>query len=66
VIDHVIKWLDSQRDPQVIHVREVGGTQLTGPVDLVENVLERIFPGPPGSGGQRFTQQAISMPVLSS
>ena len=33
---------------------------------LGPNVLERILPGPPGSWGERFTRQAISMPVLSS
>ena len=123
VIDHVIKRFTSQRDVQVVHVREVGGSQLAGPMDLIEkdllgwtlsgsprfdlplqgaeldvgksawettlkvleeglglepgiefqqitklgpNVLERILPGPPGSWGQRFTRQAISMPVLSS
>ncbi len=123
VIDHVIKRLAGQRDLQVVHVREVGGTQLAGPVDLIEedllgrplggspgfdlalqgaeldvgkptweaalkvleksfglepgielqqiaklgpHILERILPGPPGSGGDRFTGQAIRLPVLSS
>jgi hypothetical protein len=33
---------------------------------LGPHVLERILPGPPGSWGERFTQQAVSMPVLSS
>ena len=123
VIDHVIKRFTGQRDVQVVHVREIGGSQLAGPMDLIEkdllgwtlggsprfdlplqgaeldvgksaweatlkvleeglglepgiefqqvtrlgpNVLERILPGPPGSRGQRFTRQAISMPVLSS
>ena len=49
VIDHVIKRLTSQGDPQVVHVREVRSAQLTGPVDLVEeDLLGRTlgcFPG---------------------
>jgi hypothetical protein len=32
----VIKRFTSQRDVQVVHVREVGGSQLAGPMDLIE------------------------------
>ena len=39
VIDHVIKRFAGQRDVQVVHVREVGGSQLAGPMDLIEKDL---------------------------
>ena len=39
VIDHVIEWLASECDPQVIHVREIRRSQLTGSVNLVEEDL---------------------------
>ena len=39
VRDHVIKRLASQRDVQVVHGREVGGSQLAGPMDLIEKDL---------------------------
>jgi hypothetical protein len=39
VIDHVIKRLTGQRDPQIVHVSEVGGAELAGRVDLIEEDL---------------------------
>ena len=39
MIDHVIKRFAGQRDVQVVHVREVGGSQLAGPMDLIEKDL---------------------------
>ncbi len=123
VIDHVIKRLAGQCDSQTVHMSEVGGAELAGRMDLIEedllgrardglprldlplqgaelavlkpawesalkilekgfglepgiafqqvlefgpNLLERILPGRPGSGGKRFTRQAISLSVLSS
>ena len=123
VIDQVIERLTGERDVQVVHAREVGGAQVAGRVDLIEedllgrpldslprldlplqgaelavgepareaaleileeglglepriefqlieefgpDLLERILPGPPGLGGERFTGQAIGVPVLPS
>ena len=42
MIDHVIKRFAGQRDVQVVHVREVGGSQLAGPMDLIEKDLARL------------------------
>ena len=39
VIDHVIERLTGQRDPQVVHVSEVGGAEFAGRVDLIEEHL---------------------------
>jgi hypothetical protein len=48
VIDHVIKRLAGECNPQLVHVREVRGSQLAGPVDLVEeNLLGRALGGSP-------------------
>ena len=44
---------------------EAGGF-LQQVAELGPDVLERILPGPPGSWGERFTGQAIRLPVLSS
>ena len=42
------------------------GVALQQVAQLGPNVLERILPGPPGSGGVQFTRQTIRLPVLSS
>jgi hypothetical protein len=48
VIDHVIERPASECDPQIAHVGEVRGSQLAGPVDLVEeNLLGWTFGGSP-------------------
>jgi len=119
----VIERLTPEGDVQVVHAREIGGAQLAGRVNLIEedllggpldgsprldlsleraelavgklarkssleileeglgleswmefqaiakfgpNLLERILPGPPGLGGERFTGQPIGVPVLAS
>jgi hypothetical protein len=48
VVDQVIEWLTVDRDTQIRHVREVGGTQPTGRVELrEEHFLRRTLSGPP-------------------
>ena len=48
VIDHVIKPLASECNPQVVHVREVRGGQLARPVNLIEeDLLRRALGGSP-------------------
>jgi hypothetical protein len=48
VINHMIKRLASECDPQIVHVREVRGSQLAGPVDLIEeNLLGWALGGSP-------------------
>ena len=48
VIDQVIERLAGERDAQVVHGREVGGAQLAGRVDLIEeDLLGRALGGPP-------------------
>ncbi len=48
MIDHVVKRLASECDLQVVHVREVRGSQLAGPVDLIEeNLLGWALGGSP-------------------
>ena len=39
VIDHVIKRLAGQRDSQTVHMSEVGGAELAGRMDLIEEDL---------------------------
>jgi hypothetical protein len=48
VVDQVVERLAVDRDPQVGHVREVGGAQPAGRVDLgEEHLLRRAVGGPP-------------------
>src|ERR1700678_707582 len=48
VIDHMIKWPASECNPQIVHMSKVRGSQLAGPVDLIEeNLLGWALGGSP-------------------
>ena len=64
VIDHVIKRLASERDPQIVHVREVRGSQLARLVDLIEEDLLRWALG--GSPGFDLALQGPKLDVGKS